>query len=213
MKKLLTSIAAAALLAGLAAGTASAKDKPFAGVVLVAAAQSQSIYDLDSSDVVVTPASASPKQEVSNPGFKRGKIVAFSTTAKAGDIVVNTKSNRLFYVLGNGKAVQYRVATAKKGFEWSGAHKVSMKTEWPDWRPPVEMRQRRPDLPAFMAGGPKNPLGARAIYLGSSIYRIHGTNEPSSIGKAASSGCIRMLNEDVSELYRFVKKGANVTVL
>jgi lipoprotein-anchoring transpeptidase ErfK/SrfK len=90
---------------------------------------------------------------------------------------------------------------------------VSFKTEWPDWRPPTEMRARHPELPAFMAGGEKNPLGARAIYLGSSIYRIHGTNEPSSIGKSASSGCIRMLNEDVSELYQFVKHGATVTVL
>lgn len=116
-------------------------------------------------------------------------------------------------MLGSGYAVQYRVATAKKGFEWSGTHKVSAKTTWPDWRPPAEMRKRKPELPVFMEGGPENPLGARAIYLGSSIYRIHGTNEPASIGKAASSGCIRMLNEDVSELYKFVKKGATVTVL
>lgn len=212
MKKLLTSIAALALITGFTAGVASAKDKPFAGVVLVAANQAPSIYDLDT-DVVVSPASASPTQEASTPRFKRGKIVSFATQAKAGDIIINTKANRLYYVLGNGKAVQYRVATAKKGFEWRGTEKVSMKVEWPDWRPPVQMRERRPDLPEFMAGGPENPLGARAIYLGSSIYRIHGTNEPSSIGKAASSGCIRMLNEDVSELYRFVKKGATVTVL
>jgi len=107
----------------------------------------------------------------------------------------------------------YRVATAKRGFEWKGSHEVSAKAKWPDWRPPQSMRKRRPDLPAFMAGGPDNPLGARALYLGSSIYRIHGTNEPSSIGKAASSGCIRMLNEDVSELYRHVQIGARVTVL
>ena len=109
--------------------------------------------------------------------------------------------------------MKYRVATAKEGFEWSGTHKVSRKVEWPDWRPPEQMRQRRPELPAFMEGGPDNPLGARAIYIGGTIYRIHGTNEPSSIGKSASSGCIRMLNEDVSELFQFVKKGATVTVL
>jgi len=108
--------------------------------------------------------------------------------------------------------VMYRVATARKGFEWAGVHKVTAKTEWPDWRPPVEMRARHPELPAYMAGGPKNPLGARAMYLGSSIYRIHGTNEPKSIGKAASSGCIRMLNADVTELYTLVKIGAEVTV-
>ena len=107
----------------------------------------------------------------------------------------------------------YKVATAKKGFEWKGTHAVSAKAKWPSWTPPTEMRKRRPDLPKFMEGGPDNPLGARALYLGSSIYRIHGTNEPSSIGKAASSGCIRMLNEDVTELYKFVKLGARVTVL
>ncbi len=115
-------------------------------------------------------------------------------------------------MLGYGKAIMYRVATAKQGFEWSGTHKVSSKTQWPDWRPPVEMRERHPELPAFMAGGPKNPLGARAMYLGSSIYRIHGTNDPKSIGNAASSGCIRMLNADVTELYQLVKVGSEVTV-
>ena len=146
-------------------------------------------------------------------GFTRGKLVAFATAANPGDIIINTKANRLYFVLGDGQAVMYRVATAKKGFEWKGSHQVSSKVKWPDWRPPAEMRKRRPDLPAFMAGGPNNPLGARALYLGSSIYRIHGTNEPSSIGKAASSGCIRMLNEDVSELYRHVKLGARVTVM
>ncbi|MGE3832610.1 MAG: L,D-transpeptidase [Parvibaculaceae bacterium] len=127
--------------------------------------------------------------------------------------MIVTASKQLYYVLGNGKAVRYKVATAKPGFEWKGTHKVSAKTEWPDWRPPAQMRKRRPDLPAFMAGGPDNPLGARAIYLGSSIYRIHGTNEPASIGKSASSGCIRMLNADVSELYAHVKTGTTVIVM
>lgn len=147
------------------------------------------------------------------PDFKRGKIVAFSGSYAPGSIVIVTASKQLYYVLGNGKAVRYKVATAKPGFEWKGTHKVSAKTEWPDWRPPAQMRKRRPDLPAFMAGGPDNPLGARAIYLGSSIYRIHGTNEPGSIGKSASSGCIRMLNADVSELFQHVKLGATVTVV
>jgi lipoprotein-anchoring transpeptidase ErfK/SrfK len=162
----------------------------------------------------IEPASADPMEEpVRTPAFRRGKIVDFETSAAAGDIVILTKQNRLYYVLGDGKAVMYRVATAKRGFEWKGAHEVSAKAKWPNWRPPQSMRQRRPDLPAFMAGGPDNPLGARALYLGSSIYRIHGTNEPSSIGKAASSGCIRMLNEDVTELYNHVKIGARVSVL
>ena len=189
--------AATIILAGLISSSAQAAEKvPFAGVVIV-------------------PASAPPTAQIdmSQPSFKRGKTVIYVSDKKPGSIIINTKTNQLFYVLGMDRAVMYRVATAKKGFEWTGVNKVSAKTEWPDWRPPTEMLQRRPELPSFMAGGPKNPLGARAIYLGSTIYRIHGTNEPKSIGKAASSGCIRMLNEDVSELYNFVKQGAEVTVM
>jgi lipoprotein-anchoring transpeptidase ErfK/SrfK len=167
--------------------------------------------------IVITPASVSADADVDAsatfPNVKRGKIVAFATKKAKGSIIINTKSNELYYVLGYGKAVKYRVATAKSGFEWKGTHKVSRKAQWPDWRPPVEMRKRKPELPVFMAGGPKNPLGARAMYLGSSIYRIHGTNEPKSIGRAASSGCIRMLNADVTELYTLVKIGTEVTVL
>jgi lipoprotein-anchoring transpeptidase ErfK/SrfK len=147
------------------------------------------------------------------PGFARGKITTFATTYEPGSIVIVSKTKRLFYVLGNGKAVEYRVATGKPGFEWAGAHRVSAKVKWPSWNPPAQMRRRRPELPEYMAGGPDNPLGARAIYLGSSLYRIHGTNEPSSIGKAASSGCIRMLNQDVSELYAHVQVGALVVVM
>ncbi|MFO1131026.1 MAG: L,D-transpeptidase [Hyphomicrobiales bacterium] len=203
MNKLFTSLASAAFGFGLLATAA------FAGSV----APSQ--QDGAAQGVVIVPASASPTQDASAEaeGFKRGKLVAFAADASPGDIVINTRENRLYYVLGGGQAVMFRVATAKRGFEWHGTHQVSSKVKWPDWRPPAEMRKRRPELPAYMAGGPNNPLGARAIYLGSSIYRIHGTNEPSSIGKAASSGCIRMLNEDVSELYRHVKLGARVTVM
>ena len=167
--------------------------------------------------VIITPAAVSANTDVDAtdmvPGVKRGKIVEFASAKKRGSIIINTKSNELFYVLGSGKAVKYRVATAKKGFEWAGVHKVSSKTQWPDWRPPTEMRVRHPELPAFMAGGLKNPLGARAMYLGASIYRIHGTNDPKSIGHSASSGCIRMLNADVTELYTLVKIGTEVTVM
>ncbi|MCX7347927.1 MAG: L,D-transpeptidase [Alphaproteobacteria bacterium] len=188
-------IAAAAIAAGLFAGPA------FAG----SAAPSQ-----DSVNIV--PASApAPGSTVEN-GFKRGKIVSYNAQAAAGSIIINTKENRLYFILGEGKAVMYRVATAKRGFEWKGTHQVSAKTKWPSWRPPAAMRARHPELPRFMAGGPENPLGARAMYLGSSIYRIHGTNAPESIGKAASSGCIRMLNQDVTELYNHVKIGATVIV-
>ncbi|MBK8770458.1 MAG: L,D-transpeptidase [Rhizobiales bacterium] len=172
-----------------------------------------SLYGNDGA--VIVPASTSMSEvdaTATFPSVKRGKIISFQSAKKRGSIVISTRKNELYLVLGYGKAVMYRVATARKGFEWAGVHKVSSKTEWPDWRPPVEMRVRHPELPAYMAGGPKNPLGARAMYLGSSIYRIHGTNEPKSIGKAASSGCIRMLNADVTELYQLVKVGAEVTV-
>ncbi|WP_368904694.1 L,D-transpeptidase [Taklimakanibacter lacteus] len=183
---------AAALVMGLSAATAGkASAAKFEGVVLVPPAQS----------------------ETRSPQFKRGQIVDFQTRQKPGSIVIVTRDKALYYILGNGKAVKYRVATAKRGFEWRGTNQVSAKVKWPDWRPPATMRKRRPDLPVHMAGGPENPLGARAIYLGSTIYRIHGTNEPSSIGKAASSGCIRMLNADVAELFRHVKLGATVTVV
>ena len=201
MSNMITKIATAAMFAGLMVSAAQAQStKPFAGVVLVAAVPMDEIQP-------------QALREAAKPQFKRGQIVNYSTPMAPGSIIINTKQNLLFFVLSNSKAVKYHVATAKKGFEWSGTNKVSFKTEWPEWRPPVEMLARRPELPAYMAGGPKNPLGARAIYLGDTIYRIHGTNEPSSIGKAASSGCIRMLNEDVSELYQFVKQGATVTVL
>jgi lipoprotein-anchoring transpeptidase ErfK/SrfK len=184
-----------------------------AAFICTSAQATESLYGGEG--VVIVPTSLDSSEvdaSATFPDVKRGKIISYQTSKKRGSILISTKKNELYLVLGYGKAVMYRVATAKQGFEWKGTHKVSRKSQWPDWRPPVEMRQRRPDLPAFMAGGPDNPLGARAMYLGSSIYRIHGTNEPKSIGKAASSGCIRMLNADVSELYRLVKVGTEVTV-
>jgi lipoprotein-anchoring transpeptidase ErfK/SrfK len=184
-----------------------------AGAVLTSQAQANLPVFGGDGVVLVPPATQAQPKKTENYGFKRGKIVDFATEKPAGSVIISTKRKALYYVLGNGKAVKYRVATAKPGFEWSGAHKVSFKTKWPDWRPPEAMRQRKPELPAYMKGGPENPLGARAIYLGSSIYRIHGTNEPASIGKAASSGCIRMLNADVSELYNNIKVGALVVVM
>lgn len=201
MKTIIKTAAAAILAAGLFATAASA------------ASVSPSQEAAPAQGVVIVPASASPVQDdAQDYGFKRAKIVDFASKAAPGSIVINTKQNRLYYVLGNGKAAMYRVATAKRGFEWKGTHKVSAKAKWPSWSPPAEMRERHPELPVYMAGGPENPLGARAMYLGSSIYRIHGTNAPNSIGTAASSGCIRMLNADVTELYQLVKVGAEVTV-
>jgi lipoprotein-anchoring transpeptidase ErfK/SrfK len=141
------------------------------------------------------------------------EIVAFSGRYAPGTIVVSTSERRLYYVLGNGQAVQYGVGVGRPGFTWSGTNTISMKREWPDWRPPAAMLKRRPDLPRHMEGGPDNPLGARALYIGSSIYRIHGSNEPETIGEAVSSGCIRMTNEDVIDLYNRAKVGARVVVL
>lgn len=132
---------------------------------------------------------------------------------KKGTIVVSTKERRLYYVLGEGQAIEYGVGVGREGFTWSGTKSVSRKREWPDWRPPPQMLKRRPDLPKYMAGGIDNPLGARALYLGSSQYRIHGSNEPDTMGAAVSSGCIRMTNRDVVDLYSRAKTGTKVVVL
>lgn len=141
------------------------------------------------------------------------QIVTFNGRYAPGTIVVSTSERRLWYVLGNGQAVQYGVGVGRPGFTWAGTHSVTMKREWPDWRPPAAMLKRRPDLPRYMKGGPDNPLGARALYIGSTIYRIHGSNEPETIGEAVSSGCIRMTNEDVTDLYNRAKVGSRVVVL
>ena len=132
---------------------------------------------------------------------------------KKGAIVISTKERRLYYVLGDRQAVEYGVGVGREGFTWSGTKTITRKREWPDWRPPPQMLKRRPDLPRYMAGGMENPLGARALYLGSSEYRIHGSNEPDTIGAAVSSGCIRMTNRDVVDLYGRVKVGTKVVVL
>ncbi|TCT10609.1 lipoprotein-anchoring transpeptidase ErfK/SrfK [Tepidamorphus gemmatus] len=143
----------------------------------------------------------------------RREVVDYHGPFAPGTIVVNTTERRLYYILGNGLALRYGIGVARPGFEWRGTHKVSQKREWPDWTPPPEMLQRQPDLPRHMPGGIDNPLGARAMYLGSTLYRIHGSNDPGSIGQAISSGCIRMLNEDVVDLYERVSIGTTVVVL
>ncbi|GJE18216.1 L,D-transpeptidase [Methylobacterium marchantiae] len=140
------------------------------------------------------------------------ETVAWKGAEKPGTIVVSTSQRRLYYVLGGGAAVRYGVGVGRQGFSWSGQKSVTMKKEWPAWRPPAQMLARRPDLPRFMAGGQDNPLGARAMYLGSSLYRIHGSNEPETMGAAVSSGCIRMTNKDVVDLYDRVKVGTKVIV-
>ncbi|MEP3278510.1 MAG: L,D-transpeptidase [Stappiaceae bacterium] len=145
------------------------------------------------------------------------KVVKYNGKYKAGTIVVSTEERRLYHILPNGKAMKYGIGVGRPGFTWAGTHRVTRKAEWPGWTPPASMRARERRkgriLPAYMPGGPRNPLGARALYLGSSIYRIHGSNEPRTIGQAVSSGCIRMANEDVKYLYEQVSVGARVVVL
>ncbi len=141
------------------------------------------------------------------------EIVAYSGPGAPGNVIISTKERRLYYVMPGGQAVKYGVGVGRPGFEWSGTKTVTNKKEWPSWTPPSQMIKRRPDLPHFMKGGPENPLGARAMYLGSSLYRIHGSNEPETIGQAVSSGCIRMTNEDVTDLFERVKVGTRVTVM
>ncbi len=144
--------------------------------------------------------------------FQR-QLVEYGGPYGAGTIVIDTNQRFLFLVQSGGRALRYGIGVGRPGFEWAGEKTITRKAEWPDWRPPAEMRKRRPDLPEFMEGGIQNPLGARAMYLGSSMYRIHGTNEPSTIGRAVSSGCIRMTNDDVQDLYNRVKVGTRVIVM
>jgi lipoprotein-anchoring transpeptidase ErfK/SrfK len=138
--------------------------------------------------------------------------VSFPSNYKPGTIVIRSGERRLYLVLGNGQALSYGIGVGRDGFGWSGVKRISAKREWPSWTPPAQMLRRRPDLPRHMAGGPDNPLGARALYLGSSLYRIHGSNEPETIGQAVSSGCFRLTNEDVIDLYARVQVGATVIV-
>jgi len=154
-----------------------------------------------------------PQGESEIPAHLRRQIVGYSGKEPAGTIIVDTPNTYLYYVLGDGRAVRYGIGVGRDGFRWSGVKEIERKSEWPDWVPPKEMIARQPYLPRFVAGGPHNPLGARALYIAGTIYRIHGTNVPSSIGQRVSSGCIRMLNEDVIDLYERAKVGTRVVVL
>ncbi|MGB9396427.1 MAG: L,D-transpeptidase [Pseudolabrys sp.] len=165
----------------------------------------QALQEPKGADEVQTPADI--------PARLHRHVVDYPTRETAGTIVIDTPNTYLYYVLGSGKAIRYGIGVGREGFTWSGVKAVERKAEWPDWIPPEEMLQRQPYLPRFMAGGPGNPLGARAMYLGGTVYRIHGTNAPSTIGKQVSSGCIRMLNEDVVDLYARVNVGTKVVVL
>jgi len=140
-------------------------------------------------------------------------VVFYRTTEAPGTIIVNTNERFLYIVQGNGRALRYGIGVGRDGFQWQGLVRITKKQEWPDWTPPPEMIQRQPYLPRWMAGGPGNPLGARALYLGKTLYRIHGTNQPSTIGKNVSSGCVRLLNEDIEDLFSRVQVGTRVVVL
>ncbi len=157
-------------------------------------------------------AGGAPARPAMDPRYMK-QMVDYAGPEKPGTVIIDTPKRFLFLVQPGGKAMRYGIGVGRPGFTWAGVKSVSLKREWPDWRPPDEMLQRRPDLPRYMAGGPENPLGARAMYLGSSLYRIHGSNEPWTIGQAVSSGCIRMRNEDVTDLYERVKVGTRVIVI
>jgi lipoprotein-anchoring transpeptidase ErfK/SrfK len=179
-----------------------------------AQAQQQPTGDKNS---VMTVAALPPEDQPESgpaelPPNLRRQEVDFQTKEPPGTIIVDTPHTYLYFVLGHGRAIRYGVRVGRDGFTWNGVQKITRKAEWPDWHPPPEMIERQPYLPRFMAGGPGNPLGARAMYLGSTVYRIHGTNQPSTIGKFVSSGCIGMLNEDVEDLFDRVKVGTRVVV-
>ena len=181
-----------------------------AAVFCVSALPALAAYEID-------PLTREPIQPYEDTRAKATPIpreeVSYASKYAPGTIVVSTVERRMYFILGNGKAIRYGVGVGRPGFEWGGTKAITRKAEWPDWTPPPQMLKRRPDLPRHMKGGPENPLGARALYLGSSLYRIHGSNEPETIGQAVSSGCIRMLNDDVIDLYERVRVGTRVVVV
>jgi lipoprotein-anchoring transpeptidase ErfK/SrfK len=158
------------------------------------------------------PEWAEARRAEADPRYRR-QIVAYDGGEKPGTVIIDTPRRFLYLVQEDGRAVRYGIGVGRPGFTWRGVKEVSAKREWPEWTPPPEMLKRRPDLPQHMVGGPENPLGARALYLGSSLYRIHGSNEPWTIGTAVSSGCVRMRNEDVIDLYERVPIGTKVVVI
>jgi lipoprotein-anchoring transpeptidase ErfK/SrfK len=204
--RICASVLIAALTSGVFMSAASANQLP---LFLSPSAQTDAPLPL-------TPAGAATDgqgQETAGASARlQRQIVDYPTREAAGTIIIDTPNTYLYYVLGNGRALRYGIGVGREGFTWSGVETITRKAEWPDWTPPEEMIHRQPYLPRVMAGGPGNPLGARAMYLGGTIYRIHGTNDPQTIGQQVSSGCIRMVNEDVIDLYGRVTIGTKVIV-
>ncbi|MDQ0303068.1 L,D-transpeptidase [Ancylobacter polymorphus] len=192
--------AALALALALPLGPAVAQMRPAAGM-------GNQIVDVPEKPGYVPSAD----EEQLDPAFRR-QPVYFRTNEPPGTIIVHTNERFLYLVLGDNRALRYGIGVGRDGFQWAGLQKVSRKAEWPDWTPPPEMIQRQPYLPRFMAGGPGNPMGAAALYLGSTVYRIHGTNMPNTIGMAISSGCFRLVNSDVQDLYNRVPVGTKVVI-
>jgi lipoprotein-anchoring transpeptidase ErfK/SrfK len=151
-----------------------------------------------------------PGRSMRNPVPR--EVIDYDGPYGPNTIIVDTSERRLYFVLGDGQAIRYGVGVGRQGFQWTGTHRITRKAEWPGWTPPAAMRKRQPGLPTYMEGGPNNPLGARAMYIGSTLYRIHGSNQPWTIGQAVSSGCIRMTNDDVIDLYEQVAVGTKVVV-
>ena len=200
-------VAGAALLsATLLAGSASANPLGLFSLRTQQAPQVQGRVQ----DEVVTDGT---EERVEMPAHLRRQTVSYPTREAPGTVIIDTANTYLYFVVGNGQAIRYGIGVGRDGFRWSGVKAIERKAEWPDWVPPAEMLARQPYLPRFMAGGPGNPLGARAMYLAGTVYRIHGTNQPATIGGRVSSGCIRMVNEDVIDLYGRVSVGAKVIVL
>ncbi len=191
------------LIAGFAATPASANPLSF----LFQQQETALAYAAPDDEVV------QEEQAFELPAHLKRQVVNYNTRELPGTIIVDTSNTYLYLVLGNGRAMRYGIGVGRDGFTWSGTQKIANKAEWPDWRPPAAMISRQPYLPRFVAGGTHNPLGARALYLGASQYRIHGTNAPQTIGKRVSSGCIRMTNDDVTDLYSRVDVGTKVVVL
>ena len=207
MFKLRTAIALGALALGTFAFSGSAQAAP---------PQLFPFFVVPQTQYAPPPPVAAPSEDESGtfelPARLRRQVVSYATREAPGTIIIDTPNTYLYLVLGNGQAMRYGIGVGRDGFTWSGIQSITKKAEWPDWTPPPEMIQRQPYLPRFMAGGPGNPLGARALYLGATVYRIHGTNQPQTIGSAVSSGCFRLVNADVTDLFDRVPVGTKVVV-